>query len=92
MIQISKKWFIDSDGRQYILFKKVKYVSQKTGEEKERQAECSFHSTISAALTCFLQKMQKKKVKQDDMSLKEAIEEFKKVESILVKSVEGREV
>jgi len=91
MIQVSKKWFIDSDGRQYTLFKKVKYIA-KNGEEKERQAECSFHSTVSAALTCFLQKMQKKKVKQNDMSIKEAIEEFNKMESILIKSVQGREI
>lgn len=91
MIQVSKKWFIDSDGRQYTLFKKVKYIG-KDGEEKERQAECSFHSTISAALTCFIQKMQKNKVKQNDMSIREAIEEFNKMESVLIKSVQGREI
>ena len=91
MIQVSKKWFIDSDGRQYILFKKVNYVN-KDGEQKERQVECTYHPTISAALTCLLRRMQMKKVKQNDIVLKQAIDEFNKVEAILVKSVQGREI
>lgn len=91
MIQVTKKWFIDSDGRQYILFKKVKYVN-KEGEEKERQAECSYHSTVSAALTCLLHTMQKKRVKQFDMTLKQAIDEFNKAEQVLVKSAQGKEI
>lgn len=92
MIQISKKWFIDSDGDQYILFKKVKYVSPKDGEEKERQGERSYHSTISAALTCFLRKMQRNNVMKNDMSLKQAIDEFNKLEQLVIKSAQGREI
>lgn len=91
MIQITKKWFIDSDGLQYILFKNVVYTG-KDGEEKERQAERSYHPTVSAALTCFLQKMQKKNVAKNDMSLKQAIEEFNKLEQLVIKSAKGREI
>ena len=92
MIQVTKKWFIDSDGWQYILFKKEKYFSEKDNEWKERKADCSYHATVSLALNCLLKKMQKKFVKENDCSLKEAIVKFQKIENIVLKSANGNEM
>ena len=91
MIQVTKKWFIDSDGIQYILFKKVNYTG-KNGSEKERQAEKSYHPTVSSALECLIRKMQKKKVAKNDMDLKQTIEEFNKLEQLVLKSAQEREI
>lgn len=92
MIQVTKKWFIDSDGSQYILFKKEEYFSEKSSETKEKRTDMSYHSTVSSALTQLLRKIQRKKVKQSDMTLKQAIDEFNKMEQMLVKSAQGREI
>lgn len=92
MIQVTKKWFIDSDGSQYILFKKEEYFSEKNNETKEKRTDMSYHSTVSSALTQLLRKIQRKKVKQNDMTLKQAIDEFNKMEQMLVKSAQGREI
>ena len=91
MIQVTKKWFIDSEGYQYILFKKEKYFSEKDNEWKERISDKSYHATVSLALNCLIKKMQKKFVKENDVSLEEAIKKFQKIENIVLKSVSGNE-
>ena len=92
MIQVSKKWFIDSDGSQYILFRKEKYISKKDNEEKERQADCSYHSTVSSALSYLIKKMQKKLTKEKEMTLSEAVKRFQEIENVVLKSANGNEI
>ena len=92
MIQVTKKWRIDSDGRQYILFRAEKYFSEKDNEWKDRQADCSYHTTVSSALNYLVKKMQKKLVKEKEMSLKEAVKKFQEIENVVLKSVNDNEI
>lgn len=92
MIKINKSWYIDSDKYSYVLFKKVKRVNKKTGEEYEAQANVTYHSTVSDALTCLCRTLQKKLTAKREMSLKEAIEEFKKIEKVVIESANGKKI
>jgi len=92
MIRINKSWFIDSDGRQYILFKKVKRTNKNTGEEYEGQGNMSYHATVSDALTCLVRTLQKKLTSKNEMSLREAIVEFEKIEKVVIESANGKKI
>ena len=92
MIRINKSWFIDSDGRQYILFKKVKRTNKNTGEEYEGQSKMSYHATVSDALTCLVRTLQKKLTSKNEMSLREAIVEFEKIEKVVIESANGKKI
>ena len=92
MIKINKKWYIDADKRCYILCKKTKRIDKETGEEIVIFTDKSFHPSVSAALSAFIKKMQIQEVKIHDMKLDEAIERFNKIEKIIIKSVNGKEI
>lgn len=92
MIRINKSWFIDSDSKQYILFKKVRRIKKSTGEEYEGQVNVTYHATVSDALTCLCRTLQKKLTAKREMSLKEAIEEFKKIEKVVIESANGKKI
>lgn len=92
MIKINKKWYIDADKRCYILCKKVKRIDKETGEEIAIFTDKSFHPSVSAALSAFIKKMQLQEVRTNDMKLDEAIERFNKIEKIIIKSVNGKDM
>lgn len=92
MIKINKKWYIDADKRCYILCKKVKRIDKETGEEIAIFTDKSFHPSVSAALSAFIKKMQLQEVRINDMKLDEAIERFNKIEKIIIKSVNGKDM
>ena len=92
MIKINKQWYIDADKRCYILCKKTKRIDKETGEEIVIFTDKSFHPSVSAALSAFIKKMQLQEVKTNDMKLDEAIERFNKIEKIIIKSVNGKEM
>lgn len=86
MIKINKKWYIDADKYGYILIKKVKATSKKTGEEYIADRQVGFHPTVSSALNQFIRLQHRKLTEETDMTLKEAIDKFKEIESIVFKS------
>ena len=92
MIRINKSWYIDSDKYSYILFKKVSRTNKKTGEVYESQVNVTYHSTISDALTCLVRTLQKKLTSRNEMSLKEAIVEFEKIEKVVIESANGKKI
>ena len=92
MIKINKKWYIDADKRCYILCKKTKRIDKETGEEIVTFTDKSFHPSVSAALSAFIKKMQLQEVKINDMKFDEAIERFNKIEKVIIKSVNGKEM
>ena len=92
MIKINKSWYIDSDKYSYILFKKAKRISKKTGEEVVANVNVTYHPTVSDALTCLCRTLQKKLTNKNEMSLKEAIEEFKKIEKVVIESANGKKI
>lgn len=92
MIKINKSWYIDSDKYSYILFKKAKRISKKTGEEVVANVNVTYHQTVSDALTCLCRTLQKKLTNKNEMSLKEAIEEFEKIEKVVIESANGKKI
>lgn len=86
MIKINKKWFIDADKHGYILIKKVKTTNKKTGEENIVDKQISFHPTISSALQYFIRLHHRKLTEETDMTLNEAIEKFKEIESFALET------
>lgn len=92
MIKINKKWYIDADKRCYILCKKTKRINKETGEKIAIFTDKSFHPSVSAALSAFIKKMQLQEVRINDMKLDEAIERFNKIEKVIIKSANGKEI
>lgn len=89
MIKINKKWYIDADKHGYILVKKVKATNKKTGEEYIADRQVGFHGTVSSALQQFIRLHHKKLTEETDMSLKEALNKFKEIESFVLKTTNG---
>ena len=92
MIKINKKWYIDADKRCYILCKKTKRIDKETGEEIVIFTDKSFHPSVSSALSAFVKKMQLQEVRTNDMKIEEAIERFNKIEKVIIKSGNGKEM
>lgn len=89
MIKINKKWYIDADKNEYILVKKYKAKNQKTGEEYIADKQISFHPTVSSALNNFIRLHHRKIVAEQELSLKEAIDQFKEIEQFILNTVNG---
>lgn len=92
MIKVLKNWYIEADSFQYILYKRVIRTNQKTGEEYESRTECTYHSSVSSCLQCLMVKLHRKKIMKHDMALQEALNEFKRIEKMVLKSAEGKEI
>lgn len=86
MIKINKKWYIDADKHEYILVKKVKAVSKKTNEEYLADRQVGFHATVSSALNQFVRLHHRKLVQEQELSLKDAIDKFEKIESFVLET------
>ena len=86
MIKINKKWYIDADKHGNILVKKVKAKNKKTDEEYIADRQVSFHSTVSSALQYFVRLHHRKLTEETDMTLKEAIDKFKEIESFVLET------
>ena len=86
MIRINKKWYIDADRHGYILCKTVKAKNKKTGEEYMTDRQISFHPTVSAAMQYFMRLHHRKLTEETDMTLKEAIDKFKEIESLVLET------
>ena len=92
MIHVVKKWYIDADKHQYILFRKEEKENQKTGEVYEVRTNCSFHTSISSCLHSLISTLHRKKVSKYDMELGQALKEFQKIESLVLKSANKEEI
>lgn len=86
MIKINKKWYIDADKHGYILIKKVKAKNKKTDEEYVTDRQVGFHPTVSSALRQFIRLHHRKLTEETDMTLKEAIDKFEEIESIVLET------
>lgn len=89
MIKISKKWFIDADKHGYALCKMVKVKNKKTGEEEIKPKNVSYHSNVSSALNSYVRLKHKKLVAEEELSIKEAIDKFKEIESSVFSTDRG---
>lgn len=89
MIKINKKWFIDADRHSYTLCMMVKQKNKKTGEESIQPKAVSYHSTVSQALSNYVRIKHKKMVANEELTIKEAIEKFRELESSVFKTDRG---
>lgn len=79
MIKLSNGYVITADPACYTLNKTGTTTSKKTGEKKECLNQLSYHSTVENALKSLVGREQRKAVVDKDMSLSEAISEFKSI-------------
>ena len=86
MIKINKKWYIDADKHGYILIKKAKSKNKKTGEEYIADRQIGFHPTVSSALQQFIRLHHRKLTEETEMTLNEAIDKFKEIESFVLET------
>ena len=63
-----------------------------TREEIVIFTDKSFHPSVSSALSAFVKKMQLQEVRTNDMKIEEAIERFNKIEKVIIKSGNGKEM
>lgn len=89
MIKINKKWYIDADKHGYILIKRVKATNKKTGEEYIADRQVGFHGTVSSALNQFIRLHHRKLTKETEMTLNEAVNKFKEIESFVLNTTTG---
>lgn len=92
MIHVHKNWYIDADRYCYCLFKQEEVEDKKTGELKSIQKHKSYHSTVSSCLQSFVRAHHRRLTSSKSMELDEAIEQFKKLESFVLKTSGGTEI
>ena len=97
MVHVVGKWYIKSDGKQYILFQKRKVTSTVTGEKVERILNTTYHSSVSSCLDRIIRFEHMKKISKatdsgEVLSLFDALEEFKRIENIVLTSAAGKKI
>lgn len=91
MIQVTEKYFIQVDNRQYIVFAKSTVQSGKNQGEIV-WIDSTYHGTMTEALTNVLRRMQRDKLSDDRIiPLKEAIKELKTVQDEFTKLTQNLE-
>lgn len=75
MIKLNNGWFIDSDGKCYIL--QQQGAPDKNGEPTWKNQ--TYHSTLTAALEKLMHRDQMDIISNNDLTLKEAVKEFEKL-------------
>lgn len=73
MIILSKNYVIKSDGYQYIL-ENVRIGANKDGEEKQFKKTLGYYPSLQAAVLGLVKYEQLKMVRDEDMTLNEAVE------------------
>ena len=89
MIELKNGWQIDSDGRCYIVQQKV---TSKDGNEYITNQ--TYPTSLTRALQIVMNREQMDVVASNDLTLKEAVQEFEKLHAefaALLKEVEGSE-
>lgn len=92
MIHVHKNWYIDADRYCYCLFKQEEVEDKKTGELKSIQKHKSYHTTVSSCLQAFVRAHHRRLTSSKSMELDEAVEQFKKLESFVLKTSGGTEI
>ena len=92
MIHVHKNWYIDADKHCYCLFKQTEVEDEDTGETKIKVSNKSYHSTITHCLQSFVRAHHRRLTSSKNMELDEAIEQFKKLESFVLKTSGGTEI
>ncbi len=73
MIILSKNYVIKSDGYQYIL-ENMRIGANKDGEEKQFKKTLGYYPSLQAAVLGLVKHEQLKMVRDEDMTLNEAVE------------------
>lgn len=89
MIHVYKKWYIEADKYQYMLYKKKMIENKKTGELMEKNVDVTYHSTVSSCLTQLVSTLYKQHIFKYDAELEEAIKAFQDIENVVLKSING---
>lgn len=79
MIKLPNGYVITADSACYALGKITETTSKKTGEKEESISNISYHSTVEGALKSLVAREQRGVVNCKDMSLSDALREFKGV-------------
>ena len=89
MIKLKNGWQIDSDGKSYIVQQEV------TSKEGNKYiTNQSYPSSLTRAIQIVMNREQMDVIASNDLTLKEAVQEFKKMHAefeALLKEVEGSE-
>lgn len=75
MIHIEKNYYIDADESQFQL---IRMTGKTDKQGKPIKDYLSYHATISQAVRAYLRMQERNVVKNDDMTLKEALNSFEK--------------
>lgn len=87
MIKINDTYFITADTHNYILQEK-KINKNKEGEKEERLVNIGYYTTIDNAVKGLLKKEMRKYVAKNTIqTLKDAVNEFEKIEKKITSSI-----
>jgi hypothetical protein len=87
MITLIDNLYIDADENQYILKLKTNSIDKKTGEPVYKTL--GYYTKLSNAVNGALTKLSRAQVQQADVSLADALKQFRELENRLESLVEG---
>lgn len=89
MIKLLDDYYINADNTCFALCVKKKTI--KDGEEKETTSTIGYYTTIADCLVGLYRTLTRKLTAREDMTLHQAIEEFRKIESDIKRIAQGGE-